>query len=98
VELLAAVFFDLSVIVSMMVLAYLSKKMGEALKIPPYYLVFYCAALVVAAASGIDIAAKGHLIATHQFLSGGMRCCAGLAACGVSLRYWSWLFSEFFGG
>jgi hypothetical protein len=51
----------------------------------------------VAAACGIDIMAKAFLFTAAPLVSLVMRGCAGVAAVGVCLRYWNWLFSEFFG-
>lgn len=96
-DLSVIVLFDLSIVISMLILAFLSRKMGEALKIRPYYLILYVTALCVTAASGIDIAEKAGTIAVAPLFSVILRCCAGVAAFGVCLRYWNWLFSEFFG-
>ena len=97
VDLTAMILFDESVIISMLILAYLSRKMGDALKIRPYYVILYIAAALVAAACGIDIMAKAFLLTTAPIVSLVMRGCAGVVAVGVCLRYWKWLFSEFFG-
>ena len=96
-ELMTRLLFDCSMMSSMLILAYLSKKMGEALKIFPYYLVLYAAALLVVAAGGMDIAVKAQAVGIQPQWAGGLRCLAGAAAVAVSLRYWKWLFGEFFG-
>ena len=88
---------DISIIVSMLILAYMSKKMGDALKIKPYYLLLYFAAMLVVAAFGIDVASRSFSIAFSPLVSLAIRCCAGALAFGVCLRYWNWLFAEFFG-
>jgi hypothetical protein len=88
---------DLSIVITMLVLSYLSRKMGDALKIPPYYRVLYATALLMVAASGMDMAIKEGVITASPLVSLVVRGCAGIAAFGVCLRYWNWLFSEFFG-
>jgi len=97
IDLMTRLLFDCSMMTSMLILAYLSRKMGEALKIRPYYLVLYAAALLVVAAGGFDVAVKSHVISVSPYIPVVVRCCAGLTAVGVCLRYWKWLFSEFFG-
>ena len=96
-ELMTRLLFDCSMMSSMLILAYLSRKMGEALKIFPYYLVLYAAALLVVAAGGIDIAVKAQAIGIQPQWAAFLRCFAGAAAVVASLRYWKWLFSEFIG-
>lgn len=96
-ELMTKLLFDCSMMSSMLILAYLSRKMGEALKIFPYYLVLYAAALLVVAAGGIDIAVKAQVFGVSPEWPGILRCLAGAAALCASLRYWKWLLSEFFG-
>lgn len=96
-DLLTILSLDVSLIISMLILAYLNRKMGDALKIGPFYIILYCAALLVAVASGIDIAIKAYGIPLSPMVLLTGRCFAGVAAFGTCMRYWSWLFSEFFG-
>ena len=96
-ELMARLLFDCSMMSSMLILAYLSRKMGEALKLFPYYLVLYAAAVLVVAAAGIDIAVKTHACGVLKEWAVVLRSCAGVAALAAGLRYWKWLFGEFFG-
>jgi hypothetical protein len=95
-ELMTRLLFDCSMMSSMLILAYLSKKMGEALKIFPYYLVLYAAALLVVAAGGVDIAVKADVVCVQPQWAAVLRCIAGVAAVAASLCYWKWLFGEFF--
>jgi len=96
-ELMTRLLFDCSMMSSMLILAYLSRKMGEALKIFPYYLILYAAALIVVAAGGIDIAVKAQAGGVSPAWPAVLRCCASAVALVISLRYWKWLFAEFFG-
>jgi hypothetical protein len=96
-DLLTLVLLDCSVVISMLILAYLSKRLGNALKIRPYYLLLYVTALLVAVAGGIDIAAMSFSVMNWPQSTLYIRSIAGCIAVGVCLRYWKWLFSEFFG-
>jgi hypothetical protein len=96
-DLMTRLLFDCSMMSSMLILAYLSRKMGEALKIVPYYLVLYAAALLVVTAAGIDIAVKAQASGVLPEWAVYARCLAGAAALCAGLRYWKWLFGEFFG-
>ena len=96
-ELLIKILIDVSLTSTMLVLAYLSRKMGEALKIPPYYVFFYSAAVLIVAAGCIDTGTQAVSVSVSPVITNIMRGCAGIAAFVVCLRYWGWLFSEFFG-
>jgi hypothetical protein len=89
-------FFDVSAIIFMFVLAYLSNRLGEALKIPPYYKVLYVAAVMIISASVLDVVAGILPIPSIMKISLFIRFLAGIAACSIVLRYWKWVFSEFF--
>jgi len=47
-------FFDISFIIAMLVISYLSKRLGDALKVAPFYKLLYITAAFVAVASIID--------------------------------------------
>lgn len=89
-------FFDVSAVIFMIVLAYLSNRLGEALKIPPFYKVLYMTAVLVIAASVLDVVAGIVPIPSGMKISMLIRFIAGGTACIVVLRYWFWVFSEFF--
>lgn len=90
------VLFDLAAIIAMLVLASLSKSMGEALKIAPYYKWLYVTAVFI----GIAIIADTVPVSMHssvpKTITLGFRCAAGLIALPVCLRYWKWLIAEYF--
>jgi hypothetical protein len=96
-DLLIMILLDCSVVTSMLILAYLSKRLGNALKIRPYYLLFYFTTILIAVGTGIDIAAFSFSVSHWPQISLYIRGIAGCIAFGVCLRYWKWLFSEFFG-
>lgn len=88
-------FFDISAVIAMIVLAYLSKRLGDALKIKPYYKILYITALCITCASIIDIVSISFHITSMPFLSMAIRFTASAGAFFVCMRYWKWLFSEF---
>ena len=90
------VYFDISVMVFILVLAYLSEKLGEALKIPPYYKFLYGMAFMILFASLLESFA--HVIGFPSIvrISLVIRVLVGFIACGIVLRYWLWVFNEFF--
>jgi hypothetical protein len=79
----------------MLILAYLSKRLGEAMKIKSYYQMLYFTAFLVAAASGIDIATKTFSIQLPLFVSLIIRLISSITAFLICLKYWHWLFPEF---
>jgi hypothetical protein len=89
-------FFDISVIIFMFVLAYLSSRLGEALKIPPLYKSLYVTTVMIIIASVLDVLSGIVIIPSITKISLVIRCVAGVVACGIVLRYWIWVFSEFF--
>jgi hypothetical protein len=97
VQVHAIIFFDIAAIMAMLVVATLSKTIGEPLKIPPYYKLLYGASALLAAAALMDIVPPTNtaLYVPAVFLM-GMRCLAGLIAIPVCQRYWKFLISEYF--
>ena len=89
-------FIDVSFIIFMFVLAYLSKRLGEALKIPPYYKMLYISAIMIIGALIIDVLSEILTIPSVDKISLFIRFTAGFIACAIVLRYWVWVFSEFF--
>jgi hypothetical protein len=90
------VLFDASAILVMVILAYLSRPLGEALKIPPYYRLLYLTSLIIAlTATGETI---GNDLALHfpQGIPMLLRFVSALTAFLVCLKYWNWAFSEYF--
>jgi hypothetical protein len=90
------VIFDISMVIAMNVLASLSKTIGEPLKIPPFYKLFYCTSVLIAMAAFADSVPPGFHLAVPTAIPMGLRCLAGLITIPVCLRYWKWLISEFF--
>jgi protein-S-isoprenylcysteine O-methyltransferase Ste14 len=88
-------FFDISFIIAMLVISYLSKRLGDALKVAPVYKLLYVTSAFVAIASIIDIVSVSYNVTTMPLVSMALRFIAGAVSLIVALRYWSWLFSEF---
>ena len=95
IALFGRTFFDISAVIAMFVLAYLSKRLGDALKIKPYYKILYLTAFLITCASATDIVSTSFHITTIPFLSMALRFISSAGAFFVCLRYWKWLFSEF---
>jgi hypothetical protein len=89
------VLFDLAAIIAMLVIASLSKSIGEALKIAPYYKWLYVTAVFIGIAIIADTVPAG-MNAVAKTITLGFRCAAGLIALPVCLRYWKWLIAEYF--
>jgi hypothetical protein len=89
------ILFDASAVVIMVIIAYLSRRIGDALKIKPYYRILYLTAFVVALTAVGDTILNDMLVHVSQTITMGLRFVAACTACAVSLRYWSWAFSEF---
>jgi hypothetical protein len=89
------ILFDASAVVIMVIIAYLSRRIGEALKIKPYYRILYLTSFVVALTALSDTMLNDINIHINQFILMGLRFVSAGTAFVVSLRYWSWAFSEF---
>ncbi len=87
--------FDISAIAIMVFISHLSKRLGEALKIPSYYKILYFSALLVFCGFAVDTLGKGISIPRSELISVSIRLVAGICALIVALRYWKWLFAEF---
>lgn len=89
-------FYDFSLVILMVTLSYLSKRLGEALKIKPYYKILYFTSATIIFAASIDMIAETLQLSTFSFFSITLRFCSSVAAFFVCLVYWKWLFAEFF--
>jgi hypothetical protein len=88
-------FFDATAVVMMLVLAYLSKRLGEAMHIRPYYIILFVTAALILAASGLETIPRPLSFEFIGPLANSLRFAASAAAFLVALRYWKWLFAEF---
>jgi hypothetical protein len=88
-------FFDFTAVIMMLVLAYLSKRLGEAMHIRPYYLILFVTAALILAASGLETIPQALSFEFMESIANSLRFAAAAAAFLVALRYWKWLFAEF---
>lgn len=88
--------FDISAIVIIMLLSYLSRRLGQALKIPRYYYLMYLSVAAIASALMLESLMITAKVSLPILLPMALRCGASLIALVVCLRYWSWLIGEFF--
>jgi hypothetical protein len=89
------ILFDASVVVIMIIIAYLSRRIGDALKIKPYYRILYLTSIVIALTALGDIILNDINIHIDPIVPIGLRFISACTAFLVSLRYWSWAFSEY---
>lgn len=87
--------FDISTILLMLILAYLSKRLGDAMKIKSYYKMLYLTAFLIASASGTDFVTKTFSIHLPLYIPMLIRLVSSITAFLICLRYWNWLFPEF---
>jgi hypothetical protein len=96
------IFLDISAVAILLVLADLSKRLGEALKTPSYYKLFYGGVVFVVLAAVINsIAFNNYVDVTRQVSVSivfpmALRFVAGVCAVFASLQYWRWLITELF--
>jgi Zn-dependent membrane protease YugP len=91
-------FFDVMAVTMMLVLAYLSKRVGEARyagQDKPYYVILFLTAGAVVAASGLETIPRSLSFGFITTVTGAIRFGASVIAFAVTFRYWSWLFAEF---
>lgn len=83
---------DVSIITCLMVLANLSARIGEALRIPALYKTFYFAGALVLCSSFAD--AVFDMVPHIEEVSAAVRVFAVVISIPVAVRYWHWLFNE----
>jgi uncharacterized membrane protein len=83
-----------------MVIAYLSKRLGEALKTPPFYRLFYIgvAVIIIAAITNIIATSRAFPVPYNLYITISMimRFFSGFISVFACMQYWKWLFSEIF--
>jgi hypothetical protein len=88
--------FDIAAMVAMIVLANLSKRLGDALNTPPWYRLLYATTACVFAAFALDTFRESLHSEVLTLIAVGLRALAGVLALYALLQYWKWLFAEFF--
>jgi hypothetical protein len=87
---------DISMMCAMVVLASMSRRLGEALKIRPYYRILYFTTACIFAAFSTDTFRETLRYPLLHLISMSVRAGAGTIAVAVCLPYWKWLLGEFF--
>lgn len=94
------IFLDISAITILIVLAYLSRRLGEALKTPPFYRLFYTGIVLIIIAAILNTISVNSIVVTAPEFSNivpiVMRFFSGFLAVFTCMQYWKWLFTEFF--
>ncbi len=83
---------DVAVIVCLLVLANLSRRIGEALRITSVYTIFYASSVMIIIASFVDV-----VFNTLPYISNIttiIRVMAVAISIPVAIKYWHWLFNE----
>lgn len=93
---LSIILFDAAAILIMVILAYLSRPLGVALKIPPYYRLLYLTSLIIALTAVGEAVGKDLGLHIPQGVPMLLRFVSALTAFLVCLKYWNWAFSEYF--
>jgi len=88
--------FDLSAMVLMLILSNLSKRLGEALKIAPFYRLLFVTAGMMFCAAALDAARGVIQVRAMDLVTVVVRITAGVCAAFACLPYWKWLFTEYF--
>jgi hypothetical protein len=88
--------FDASAVLLMVLLAYLSKPLGVALKIPPWYRLLYVTSVVIAITAAFETIGSDLGLHIPQGIPLLVRVVSAIVAFFVCLKYWKWAFSEFF--
>jgi uncharacterized membrane-anchored protein len=86
---------DASAVMLMLIVAYLSKRLGEALKIASYYKIMYITAILVFIAFGTDAFCDTIQYQMQGSFTMAIRSIAGVFALLACLPYWKWLFFEY---
>ena len=89
------ILFDASAVIIMFIIASLSRRIGEALKVPPYYRILYLTSLLIAITAIGDTICNDINFHISQSIPMCLRFVSATCAFLVCLRYWSWLFSEY---
>ncbi len=87
--------FDASAILTMIILAYLSRRLGEALKIPPFYRILYVTSVFIALAAIGETISSDIGLTVPQSIPMLVRLASAGTAFLVCLKYWNWAFSEY---
>jgi hypothetical protein len=87
--------FDASAILTMIILAYLSRRLGEALKVPPLYRVLYLTSVFIAIAAIGETISNDIGVHIPQSIPMLVRLVSAGAAFLVCLKYWNWAFFEY---
>ncbi len=88
---------DITMIVLLMVLANLSQRIGDALRIPKYYTIFYGSVAIVTAVGFIDtvlVSSNFTNADSVKLITAMIRVIAVVISIPVALRYWHWLLKE----
>ncbi len=96
---LALVTLDIAAVIILLVLASLSRRLGEALKVPPVYRIFYASAVFIGISGFLHFAGAvtfEHPLVVPSVIPMSLLLASGVLGIYGCLKYWKWLFPEFF--
>ena len=99
VNISSIIVLDGATVILMFVLASLSKRLGEAMKVLSFYRLFYIAIVLIISSSILNLLVLNEITIAPLWkytIPSLLRFIAGLMAIIALMRYWKWLFSEFF--
>jgi len=85
---------DASVFLMLTILANLSRRIGEALQIPPHYKLFSTGSVLLLIVVTADILAGLFWGDTAKAITVSLRALIAAVAVPICFRYWVWLFNE----
>ena len=85
---------DASVFLMLTVLANLSRRIGDALQIPPHYKLFSTGSILLLTVVIADIASGLFWGDTAKMITVALRALIAAVAVPICFRYWYWLFNE----
>lgn len=90
---------DASMVVILCVLSSLSKRLGEALKTPSFYVLYYAATAFISVAALLNAGFFYPFLSKDSFIARNvpmaLRFIAGIVSVFSSWQYWKWVFKEF---
>ncbi len=88
---------DITMVVLLMVMANLSQRIGDALRVPKYYTIFYGSVAIIVTVGFIDTVLISSNLASSdsvKTITAMIRVIAITISIPVALRYWHWLLKE----
>ena len=93
---ISLVVLDASYIIILSIIAYMSRKLGTALRRPPVYLVIVFSVIVLICSSVLDILNTNNILNVSHSVTIVLRVVVSIMSLWSTYTYWNWLLGEFF--